>query len=45
ARFGDSPELLGIDLRDAIQAIGEITGETTPDDLLARIFSTFCIGK
>lgn len=45
ARFGDSPELLSIDLRDALDALGEITGETTPDDLLARIFSSFCIGK
>ncbi len=45
AHFDASPEFLSIDLRDALQALGEITGETTPDDLLERIFATFCIGK
>ncbi len=45
ARFGESPELLSIDLRDALDALGEITGETTPEDLLDRIFASFCIGK
>jgi len=40
-----SPEFLSIDLRDAIDALGEITGETTPDDVLGRVFSSFCIGK
>jgi tRNA modification GTPase len=39
------PELLSCDLRDALHAVGEVTGETTPDDILDRIFSTFCIGK
>lgn len=38
-------ELLAIDLRDCLAAIGEITGETTPDDILDIIFSSFCIGK
>ena len=32
-------------LRMAQQALGEITGEFSPDDLLGRIFSSFCIGK
>ena len=40
-----SPELLAVDLRDALYALGEITGETTPDDVLDVIFSSFCIGK
>jgi tRNA modification GTPase len=40
-----SPEFLSIDLRDALDAIGEIQGITTPDDILNRIFSNFCIGK
>jgi tRNA modification GTPase len=40
-----SGELLAIDLRDALAAIGEITGETTPDAILDIIFSSFCIGK
>ena len=40
-----SPEFLAMDLREALQAIGEITGETTPEDVLDRIFASFCIGK
>ncbi|MBR4876692.1 MAG: tRNA uridine-5-carboxymethylaminomethyl(34) synthesis GTPase MnmE, partial [Rhodocyclaceae bacterium] len=39
------PELLAEDLRLAHRALGEITGECTPDDLLGAIFSRFCIGK
>lgn len=38
-------ELLPVDLRDALDAVGEVTGETTADDVLDRIFSSFCIGK
>lgn len=38
-------ELLAEDLRDAQRALGEITGEFGADDLLGRIFSSFCIGK
>lgn len=38
-------ELLAEELRLAHQALGEITGEFTPDDLLAQIFASFCIGK
>lgn len=38
-------ELLAEDLRMAQNVLGEITGEVTPDDLLGRIFSSFCIGK
>jgi len=38
-------ELAAEDLRQAQQALGEITGAFTTDDLLERIFSTFCIGK
>ena len=42
---GISPEFLSVELRDALDSIGEITGITTPDDILNRIFSSFCIGK
>ena len=43
--FGGSPEFLSIDLREALSALAEITGETTPEDVLDRIFASFCIGK
>jgi tRNA modification GTPase len=42
---GVNMELLPIDLRDALDAVGDVTGETTADDVLDRIFSSFCIGK
>ena len=38
-------ELMAEELRQAQQCLGEITGEFTPDDLLGRIFTSFCIGK
>lgn len=38
-------ELLAEDLRAAQQALGEITGEFSSDDLLGEIFGSFCIGK
>jgi tRNA modification GTPase len=39
------PELVAEELRLAQNALGSITGEFTPDDLLGEIFSKFCIGK
>jgi len=38
-------ELLAEELRLAQEALGEIVGKSTPDDLLGEIFSRFCIGK
>ena len=38
-------ELAAEELRLAHDALGEITGRVSPDDMLGRIFSTFCIGK
>jgi len=38
-------ELAAMELRIALTALGEITGQTTTEDLLDRIFSQFCIGK
>jgi tRNA modification GTPase len=40
-----SPELIAEELRQAQTVLGEITGRVTADDLLGRIFSTFCLGK
>jgi tRNA modification GTPase len=42
---GQEAEFLALDLKEALQALGEITGETTPDEILDHIFSRFCIGK
>jgi tRNA modification GTPase len=42
----DQPlELVALDLRIAVNAVGEIVGKTTTEDLLDMIFSQFCIGK
>ncbi len=38
-------DVLATHLRDALDAIGEIAGETTPEDILNNIFSNFCVGK
>ena len=40
-----SEELLLVGLYNALRFLGEITGETTPEDVLSQIFATFCIGK
>ena len=42
---GLGDELLAVDLERVLSALGDIVGETTADDLLARIFAEFCIGK
>jgi tRNA modification GTPase len=38
-------ELLALDLRGALQAVGAVTGQTATDEVLDLIFSSFCIGK
>jgi len=40
-----SEELILVGLHNALRYLGEITGETTTNDILGRIFATFCIGK
>lgn len=40
-----SEEFLAVDLRGALNALGEITGETATEDILEKIFQEFCIGK
>jgi tRNA modification GTPase len=42
---GAAGELVSIDVRAAAEALGEITGAITTDEILGRIFSEFCIGK
>jgi len=42
---GVSLDLVAMDLRIAANAVGEIVGKTSTEDLLDSIFSTFCIGK
>ncbi len=41
----EAAELIAHDLREALDALGKIIGHVTPDDLLGRIFGSFCIGK
>ncbi|QCR21651.1 tRNA uridine-5-carboxymethylaminomethyl(34) synthesis GTPase MnmE [Pontibacter sp. SGAir0037] len=43
--LGISNDLVAADIRRALYALGEITGEITTDDLLDNIFTKFCIGK
>jgi tRNA modification GTPase len=38
-------EVIALELREALHSLGQILGQLTPDDLLGRIFATFCIGK
>lgn len=42
---GKSGEFVALDLRSGLNALGEITGEITNEDILNNIFSKFCIGK
>lgn len=44
-RSGQTLELVALDLRIAVNAVGEVVGKTTTEDLLDTIFSQFCIGK
>ena len=38
-------DLLAVDLKEAVDALGEITGEVTTADILERMFRDFCVGK
>jgi tRNA modification GTPase len=42
---GDSPEYAATHVDSALAALADVFGETTSEDVLQRIFSTFCIGK
>ncbi|MCX5750252.1 MAG: tRNA uridine-5-carboxymethylaminomethyl(34) synthesis GTPase MnmE [Candidatus Saganbacteria bacterium] len=38
-------EFVALDVKDAVLALGEVTGEVVTDELLDRVFSSFCVGK
>ncbi len=42
---GMPADALGVDLRDALDALGELTGEITTEEVLNDMFSRFCVGK
>jgi tRNA modification GTPase len=42
---GLSPEFVAEELRAALDAVGEIVGKADSEEILGKIFSTFCIGK
>jgi tRNA modification GTPase len=38
-------DIVSMDLQEALEALGELTGEVTTDDILDKIFGSFCVGK
>jgi len=42
---GISPEFVAEELRGAMDAVGEVVGRADTEELLGKIFATFCIGK
>ena len=42
---GESPEFVDVDLRAALDSLGSITGRIDTEDILTRVFATFCLGK
>ncbi|MEM9065538.1 MAG: GTPase [Planctomycetota bacterium] len=45
ARSLDEPELVAAELRLALDRLGEVTGRVTPDEVIGRVFASFCVGK
>ncbi len=43
--IGESPELIAVELRASLSAVGEVVGEAGTEEILGKIFSSFCIGK
>jgi tRNA modification GTPase len=41
----DHPELIAAAMRAALDALGALAGDIAPDEVLGRIFATFCVGK
>jgi tRNA modification GTPase len=44
-RQGAPDDMVAFEIDEALRALGEITGESTPEDVLHRLFSRFCVGK
>jgi len=44
-RLGAAPEIITIDLREALEHLDVILGKTENDDILNNIFNNFCVGK
>ncbi|MBE6958287.1 MAG: tRNA uridine-5-carboxymethylaminomethyl(34) synthesis GTPase MnmE [Ruminococcaceae bacterium] len=44
-KMGQTPDLVLIDIEAAMEAMGEVTGATVREDITARIFERFCVGK
>ena len=44
-QLGQTPDAVLIDVEAAMEAMGEVTGATVREDITARIFERFCVGK
>ncbi|MGC9359649.1 MAG: hypothetical protein ACP5G7_04630 [Anaerolineae bacterium] len=42
---GLTPDLVAVDLQEAVYLLGQVTGDTASEELLDTIFGQFCIGK
>jgi tRNA modification GTPase len=45
AKRSGGPEVVASHLRQALDALGELVGRISPDDVIGRVFATFCVGK
>jgi tRNA modification GTPase len=45
ARSSAGAEVIALELREALDGLGRVLGRVTPDDVLGRVFASFCIGK
>lgn len=41
----DHAEVIASDLRSALDELGQVTGQISPDEVIGRVFATFCVGK
>lgn len=45
SRIIEEPELVALGMRQSLDALGELVGDISPDDVIGRVFATFCVGK